>query len=132
MKKIKSYTTYASKGVEYTLPTSSMSEQQCRDIDKLVTPILYSAHGIQRNCSKSVLYTPTKYGGFGHKSIWHLQGLEKLNFFLAHYRRHDTTGRLIKISTRWTQLEAGVSMPFYTNKHDKLAPLLTPTWMTHL
>ena len=130
--KIKSYNTYTSKGVEYILPTSSLSEQQCHDLDKLVTPILYNAHGIQRNCSKCVLYSPTKYGGFGHKSIWHLQGLEKLKFFLAHYRRHDTTGRLIKISMRWTQLESGVSTPFYTHKHNKLAPLLTPTWMTHL
>lgn len=114
------------------MSTSSLSEQQCHNLDKLVTPILYNAHDIQRNCSKCVLYTPTKYDGFGHKSIWHLQGLEKLKKILAHYRRRDATGRLIKISMRWAQLEAGVSTPFYTNKHDKLAPLLIPTWMTHL
>ena len=130
--KIKSYNSYTSKGVEYVLPTSSLSENQCNDLDKLVTPILYHAHSIQKNNSKCVLYSPQKYGGFGHKSVWHLQGILKLKFFLTHYRRHDTTGRLIKISIHWTQLEAGVSTPFYKHNYKKLAPLLTPTWVTHL
>ena len=53
-------------------------------------------------------------------------------FLLTHYRRHDTTGRLIKISIHWTQLEGGVSTPFYKYNYKQLAPLLTPTWMTHL
>ena len=130
--KIKSYNAYTSKGVEYVLPTSSMSQKQCAELDKLVTPILYHAHSIQKNNSKCILYAPEKYGGFGHKDVWHLQGLNKLKFFFAHYRRHDTTGRLIKISMRWTQLEAGVSKPFYTYHHQKLAPILTPTWVTHM
>lgn len=130
--KIKSYKTFTAKGVEYVLPTSSLSEKQCQDLDKLVTPILYNAHGIQRNNSKCVLYSPVKYGGIGHKSIWHMQGINKLKFFFTHYRRHDTTGRLMKISMRWTQLEAGTSKPFYQYNFKQLAPLLTPTWMIHL
>lgn len=130
--KIKSYNAFTSKGVECVLPTSSLSQEQCNDLGKLATPILYNAHSIQRNNSKCVLYSPTKYGGLGHKSIWHIQGINKLKFFLTHYRRHDTTRRLLKISMRWTQIEAGTSKPFYQHDFQQLAPILTPIWTLHL
>lgn len=38
----------------------------------------------------------------------------------------------MKISIRWTQIEAGTSQPFYKYDFQKLAPLLTPTWILHL
>ena len=130
--RITSYEAYMSKGVQYVVPTSSLSEKDCKSLDKHVTPILYNAHNVQRNSSKCMLYAPLKYGGYGHKDIWNMQGIDKLNFFLTHYRRHDTTGRLIKTSMRWSQLESGISIPFYKYNYELLVFLLTPTWFTHI
>ena len=130
--RIKSYEAYMAKSGQYILSTSSLSKKQCHELDKNVTPILYNAHGVQRNSSKCMLYSPVQYGGYGHHDFWSTQGIEKLKFFLTHYRRHDTTGRLLKMSMRWTQLECGLSTPFYTSNFEKYNYVLTPTWVTHL
>ena len=109
-----------------------MTMKQCQQLDSLITPVLFHIHSIQRNCSKSVLYTPHSNGGFGYRSIWHLQGLEKLKFFLLHYRRKDTTGKLIRASIRWTQLELGLRGQIFDKNHERYKKFLTPTWCTHL
>ena len=87
--RIKSYESYMSKGAQFALSTYSMTEKQCRELDKHVTPILYNAHKIQRNCSKCMLYTPLLTGGYGYRDTWNMQGSEKLKFSLTHYRRHN-------------------------------------------
>ena len=79
--KIMAYEAYIKKTIEYIAPTACMTKQQCAILDSIITPILFHIHNIQRNCSKSVLYTPELDGGFGYRSIWHIQGIEKLKFF---------------------------------------------------
>ena len=96
-----------------------MTIQQCEQLDSIITPILFNLHKIQRNCSKSVLYTPHHCGDFGYKSLWHLRGLEKLKFFLLHHRRDDTTGKLIRASIRWTQLELGQQGQLFDKNFNK-------------
>jgi len=51
---------------------------------------------------------------------------------MKHIRLNDKTGKLLRISMEYTQLEAGISTPFYKNKFETLNALLTPTWVTHL
>ena len=46
-----------------------------------------------------------------------------------HYRRHDTTGKLCKISIKWTQLELGFPLPFYSYSHQATKQYITQTWM---
>ena len=130
--KITAYEAYIKKTIEYIAPTACMTLKQCQQLDSLITPILFHIHKIQRNCSKSVLYTPHECGGFGYKSIWHIQGLAKLKFFLLHHRRNDTTGKLIRASIRWTQLELGLEGQIFDRDHDKYKHYVTNTWCTHL
>ena len=63
---------------------------------------------------------------------YHLQGISKFQFLHLHYRNNDTTGKLLKITMRYTQLECGLSDPFYTHEFYKIEHLVTPTWITNL
>ena len=98
----------------------------------IITPVLYHIYNIQKNCSKNVMYTPKLMGGFGYKTLWHIQGSEKLKFFLLHYRRNDTTKKLIRASLRWTQLELGLPGQIFQHNHDEFSPYVATTWCTHL
>ena len=71
-------------------------------------------------------------GGFGYKTLWHIQGKEKLKFFLLHYRRNETTGKVIRASLRWTQLELGLPGQIFQHNHNEFSPYATATWCTHL
>ena len=106
--KLLAYEAYIRKSIEYIAPTACLTQKQCNELDSIITPVLYHIHNIQKNCSKNVLYTPKHMGGFGYKTLWHIQGSEKLKFFLLHHRRNDTTGKLIRASLRLTQLELGL------------------------
>ena len=49
-----------------------------------------------------------------------------------HYHRHDITGKLYKITMRWTQLELGFPDPFYKYKYEKCKNYITSTIITDL
>ena len=113
--------------MKYVLPTSSLTKYQCNELDKHIAPILLNALSTHRNVSRTVLYSPEQQGGYGIIDIWHLQRGGEM-----HYRRHDTTGRLFKISLQWLQLEAGVLKPFYTYIYNDIESTLANYWIKHL
>ena len=95
--RLTSYDSYIKKSIQFVAPTHCLNQTQCHELDKKITPVLYNAHSIQRNCSKCILYGPSLFGGFGHYDNWQIKGIEKLKFLIMHYRRHDVTGQLYKI-----------------------------------
>ena len=130
--KIKAYHAYIEKTILLPLPTTSMTYAECEQITQYLSPILLNIHGIQRNCARRPIYCPLEFGGLDKLSIFHLQGISKLRFLLMHLRREDTTGKLMDISMRTTQLECGLSTPFLKNDYYKTQMLATETWLTNL
>ena len=65
-------------------------------------------------------------------SIFHLQGFSKMQFLCIHSRNFDTTGKLLQISIRHTQLECGLSKSFFTYNFYKACHIITPTWSTNM
>lgn len=130
--KLHAYKAYLEKMLLYVLPTCSMTYQQCKKLDKLLGTVLCHAHGIQRNCHRSVLYNSEELGGLNIYSLFHLQGISKIQFLFKHYRAMDTTGKLLVTSMRYTQLELGTSTPFFKDDFYKYTNVLTPTWITNL
>ena len=103
--KLHAYKAYLEKMLLYVLPTCSFNYQQCLQLDKLLGSMLFNAHSIQRNCNRSVLYMSEDLGGLQIYSIYHLQGMAKMQFLLRHCREMDTTGKLLVASIRHTQME---------------------------
>ena len=130
--KIYAYKAYLEKMLLYVLPTRSFNYQQCKQLDKHLSPMLFNAHCIQQNCNRSVLYMSHELGGLQIFSIFHLQGVAKLQFLFKHLRAMDTTGKLLLTSLRYTQLELGVSKPFLSLIFYKYCNFVTPTWITNL
>ena len=129
---IKAYQGYLEPGLRYALSMTSYTYDECEKMCKKFAPILLNAIGIQRNCARSVLYAPQRYGGYGIRHLYHVQGLEKISFMFMHYRKKDTTGKLIQISMDWTDLELGMGRSFMSLSAKKWHHLATNTWLTHL
>ena len=130
--KFTAYDNYLKKSLQYRFASTSFIEKECSKLDSIISPILLNAASTQKNSARAVLYCPVKYGGFGFLNMWCLQGIEKLRFFIMHYRRHDVTGQLLKICMRWHQLEAGVQYSIFSYEPALLRPILTPSWITNL
>ena len=115
--------------LSYRLATSSFTYDQCNQLAALLSPTLFNAYGIQRNCPRIVLYSTHAQAGLQVPHIFHIQGTEKLKLFLYHARANDNTGKLLQIST---QLELGTTKHFLTLQHTKYASFVTTTWITNL
>ena len=125
--RLTSYSAYICKSLQYVAPTHCLNQKQCNELDKYITPVLYNAHAVQKNCSKCVLYGPALFGGYSYYDNWNVKGIEKRKFLLMHYRRNDVTGKLLKISMKWTQLELGFGKPFYNYSHTSCHKYVTRT-----
>ena len=121
------YKTILEKKLLYVLPTCSFTYKQCSELDKILSPVLFNIHGIQRNCNRNVLYTSKEFGGLHIYSLYHLQGTAKLQFLFRHCRANDTTGKLMKTLMRYTQMETGLSRPYYLCNYYSAYFLATPT-----
>ena len=130
--RLHAYKTILEKKLLYVLPTCSFTYKQCAELDKILSPVLFNINGVQRNCNRNVLYSSREYGGLHINSMYHLQGVSKIQFLFMHYRNQDTTGKLMMASMRYTQLESGLSRPYYTCNFYKTHFLTTPTWLTNL
>ena len=126
------YFGYILRSIQFVVSTTSFNKIECKELDKIISPVLLHAVRVHRNASRVPLYTPKSMGGYGFVNIFHVQGIEKLKFFFMHYRLNDTTGQLIKISIRYSQLEMGTSTPFYLLDHKQHQFLVTETWTTQI
>ena len=101
------------KQLEYRLPTTCLTMQACEDIMKIYNPTLCHGNHIHRNLNRDLIVAPKKYGGLAVTHLYDLMGQLKTKFFVKHLRRNDKTGKLLRISMEYTQMEVGRSEPFY-------------------
>ena len=94
--------------------------------------MLFNAHSIQRNCNQAALYMSEDLGDLQIYSVYHLQGVARMQFLFRHCREMDTTGKLLLASIRHTQLEFGISTPFFETNFYSYSKIITPTWSTNL
>ena len=99
---------------------------------KIIQPTLLHSHGIAKTCSRVVLHASRKLAGLNIYHLFQLQGFEKLKLFMWHYRRMDTTGKLLKICMDYTQLEVGVSQQFLQLNYSQYQQYVTKTWITSI
>ena len=98
---------------------------------KIITPSLLHSSHFHKNFSRSLTFAPAQYGGLRFSHLFYILIQSKAKFFTHHYRAQDKTGKLLKISLDLSQLQCGMSSPFFSLDYHKWQPILTPTWFTH-
>ena len=130
--KLVAYNGYILRSILYVVAATNFTKEQCHQLQRIISPILYNALRVQRHASCIPLFTPKSLGGYGIVHIFHLQGIEKVKFYIMHQRLGDTTGKLLEISTYYTQMELGVSQPFWTLQYSTHSAYVTATWTTNI
>ena len=129
---LKSYDTVLKRQLVYRLVATSFSFRQCDDLMKIISPILLHAANVHTHFPRSIMEAGDAYAGFDFTHLYDLHGQEKLQFFIMHTRNNDTTGKLLNISLRYTQLQLGIATPFFSVDYDDYSYLCDDTWLTHL
>ena len=88
--------------------------------------------GLNGHFPRAVLHAPLLYGGLGSHTIHAHHVIEKLLLFVHHIRENGQIKETLMTSMSTTQIECGVSVPFFSLSADIWNPLVTSTWPAHL
>jgi hypothetical protein len=90
-------------------PATTLSQQECYDIQKLVFNAILPKMGISRKAHRSVVFGTAQFGGLGLEHLAAYQGHNRLQYLMGHLRCNSTTGKLMRSMIDYTQLECGCS-----------------------
>jgi len=116
------------KSLEYPLGVSLMTEQQCNTIMvPILTPYLHKM-GMNSKISRDIIYGPNQYGGLQVPNLYTSNGIQKIQLFLGHFRKRDTTGTILDIALGTLQQEIGISIPILQADYTQYGYLASPSW----
>ena len=115
----------------YPLPVTLFSTTQLNEIQKPCMRLMLPKLGLNRNTPRVLIYGPRRYGGLQICNLIVEQPVKHVNATVGHIRRGDRVGTALLITLRdTTQVESGISQPFYTQNPHQFGHLTQQTrWM---
>ena len=125
-------TTMAQKSLEYCLPATTLSENNCKEVMRpLLTSFLPKAK-INRNIKQDVLYSDYQSQGLGLKSLYWSQGIYHVVEIIEHIWKRSTTGHFMQMSMEYLRLQIGTNDSFFQLNIKKFQALIdSNTWLTN-
>jgi hypothetical protein len=97
--------------IQYPLGATCFTKKQCSKIQSRYLPTFLSKMGINRTTPTAVRNGPPELGGMEIFQVDTEQGIQHTKLMIAHIRKEDEVGRMLRISIDHLQLQAGVSWP---------------------
>ena len=120
------------KSLQYPLPATTLTEEECRWI---MAPLLAQglpASGVVRSIPRAVVYGPVKFQGLGIPNLYTFQQTQHILRILKYCLvEENITGQLIRHSLEATKLEIGCEGSVLMKSFDEVGCLTTSTWLTH-
>ena len=116
------------KTVEYALAATIMTR---KDIQHVISPALtigLPKAGICRKVSRKIIFTPTKFQGFGLHDPYITQGLRKLA--LVFNPNNTITQTLINETWNNAIRECGIGPNMFQHDYNIYSSILTQSWIT--
>ena len=117
--------------VRYSLPATSMTSVELHKIQSLMTATTLNKLGYNKHYPHSVAFAPRHQFGVGLIDLHIEQGLAQLQSLLDYIGTDHKIGRVMLISLRHLQVEAGVSFDLLDKPTVKV-PYLTNCWLVSL
>ena len=125
------YDSFYIPSVKYSLPVASMSTLKLHKVQSKMTASALNKLGYNRHYPHAVAFAPQKVFGCGLLNLRVEQGLSHIQSLLDYVGTHHKVGRVMLISLRHLQVEAGVSFDLLQQPKVKLS-YLTNCWMVSL
>ena len=104
------YNTFYLPAVRYSLPVTSMTTTELHRVQSLMTAVTLNKLGYNRHFPHAVAFAPATVFGVGLVDLRIEQGLSQVQSLLNYIGTNHNVGRVMLISIRHLQVEAGVSV----------------------
>jgi hypothetical protein len=104
------YWTVCIPGITYSSSTTSLTEEQCSQVEKIIKPSLVKKLGLPDTFPNLMLYGDKYFGGVGILQLFAEQGsMNQTLSIMRHIQAKSTLGDQILIALRHYQNQAGIS-----------------------
>ena len=118
------------KSLEYCLPATTMTKNQCNKVMKALLPSTLPRMKVVRSINRDAVQLPIEYNGLGIRDLHTTQGIEHIKAMIQHGGRNTATGILLQTSLEYHSIEAGSIHPIFTLPNPMIQ-YLTKTWIRH-
>jgi len=127
-----SYQHVFSRKIMYPLIGHSFSADDLHVIQQPTDRELLHILGLKEHFPRAVLHAPTLLGGMGCPTFHAQHVADKIVLFVHHMRENESIAEVLRASMSMTQLECGVTTPFFSLPAETWHDLVTKTWITHI
>ena len=125
-------TSIAMKSIEYCVPATTLSKEQCDTIMwQLIKEFLPKA-GINRYIKRDIMYACPEITGLGLKSLYLTQGISHVAELIEQQWKNSITGHFQMMNLECLRLELGLNIEIFDEDYATYKELvLTNSWMVH-
>jgi hypothetical protein len=103
------YNSFYLSSIGYGTPATTLTQQECYNIQKPVVNAILPKMGISRKAHHSAVFGTAQFGGLSLEHLAAYQGHNRLQYLMGHLRCNSTTCKLMRSILDYTQLECGCS-----------------------
>jgi hypothetical protein len=118
------------RAIEYALPATTLTFRQLNSVMQPILNIGLPRSGICRKTSRSLVFAPVKYQGFGIRHPFIGQGIYKIRSLFD--TRQQLSQKLIDVSWSHTMVESGLGSQFLQKDILWFQDLITEGWVKSL
>ena len=120
------------RSLDYPLPATSLTFQQCSWIMAPVLQAALPAMGVSRSFPRAMVHAPLSLSGLGIPHLFHSQGINHLQSVLDHTTRQTITGQLLQASLEALIIEGGIGPSILHQPYSTFSHWVTPSWWKQL
>jgi hypothetical protein len=127
------YTTFYMPSLRYGTPATTLTKQDCEEIQKPVANAILPKMGIARSAQRAIIFGTAQFGGLGLTHLVTMQGHTILQYLLGHLRCGDAMGHLMQILLEYSQLKCGCrGNPLAQDYNNYSTLLINTNWITEV
>jgi hypothetical protein len=127
------YNSFYLPSLGYGMCATTLSLQECEDIQRPVINAILPKMGIHRKAARVVVFGTAQFGGLGSDHLATLQGHSRLQYILGYLQCGDHTGQLTRMLIEYTQLKCGTMDNILEQDYDDFSKyIINKNWITEI
>jgi hypothetical protein len=127
------YNSFYMKSIGYGTPETSLSYQECNNMQKPVVNSILPKMGFNRKAARAVVFGTSQHGGLGLDHLATVQLYGQLQYLIRSIRCNDTTGQLARMMLEFAKLECGCMGTVFEQDYERYhRTIIDKNWITEI
>jgi hypothetical protein len=127
------YNAFYMKSIGYGTPATSLSYQECDNMQKPVVNSILPKMGINRKAVRAVVFRTSQHGGLGLDHLATVQLYGQLQYLIGSIQCNDTTGQLARMMLEFVKLEWGCIGNVFEQDYEQYnGTIIDKNWITEI